>query len=83
MSATPTLDTAIETVRQQSSDTQEVVGHVVKAAIAGEEISLVEAEKRYRDQHTMIALEEVQRGEFVSVEAVRAELRDRIVAKRG
>lgn len=83
MTTTPTLDRAIETIRQQSPDTQEVVGEFVEAAMAGENISLAEAEQRRRDQLTLIALQEVERGEYISVEEARAELRDRITARRG
>ena len=77
-----TFDTVVSTVRQQPDETQEVVGRFVQAALAGDTVTLAEVEQRYRDEQTSDALAEVERGEYVSLEDARLELKAQVEAMR-
>ena len=77
-----TFDTVVSTVRQQPDETQEVVGRFVQAALAGDNVTLAEVEQRYRDEQTSDALAEVDRGEYVSLDDARLELKAQVEAMR-
>lgn len=63
-----TLDRAFETARRQPLETQEALARVIQSAVAGENLTPAEIERRHRNEHTRAALAEVERGEYMSLE---------------
>ena len=69
-----TLDKAIDEVREQAPETQEVLARFLRSVIAERDVGLGDIEQQVRDEHTRAALESIERGEFVSLDQAKREM---------
>lgn len=70
-----TFDSIVSTVREQPTETQEVVGRFMQAVLSGESVSLTDIEEQFRVEHTRRGLAEAERGEGTPVDEAFARIR--------
>ena len=69
-----TLQQAYEKAKNFDGPKQEMLGQVLASATRGENLSPSEIERRFRDNQTLKALQDIEDGNVVSVEEARAQL---------